>query len=52
MNVIDQVSVSVLPADTPAVIEVAHLTKVYKQTRAVDGISFSIARGSTTGTAS
>ena len=49
MNVIDQVSVSVLPADTPAVIEVAHLTKVYKQTRAVDGISFSIARGSTTG---
>jgi len=49
MNVIDQVSVSVLPAGTPAVIEVAHLTKVYKQTRAVDGISFSIARGSTTG---
>ena len=49
MNVIDQVSVSVLPADTPAVIEVAHLTKVYKQTRAVDGISFSIGRGSTTG---
>src|SRR6516165_11910966 len=49
MNVIDQVSVSVLPADTPAVIEVAHLTKVYKQTRAVDGISFSIPRGSITG---
>ena len=49
MNVIDQVSVSVLPADTPAAIEVAHLTKVYKQVRAVDGISFSIARGSTTG---
>jgi ABC-2 type transport system ATP-binding protein len=30
-------------------IEVAHLTKVYKQTRAVDGISFRIARGSITG---
>ena len=31
-----------------AAIEVAHLTKLYKQTRAVDNISFSIARGSTT----
>ena len=33
----------------PAAIEVAHLTKVYKQTRAVDDISFNIARGSITG---
>ena len=30
-------------------IDVAHLVKVYKTTRAVDGISFSIARGSITG---
>src|SRR3974390_827058 len=51
MNMIDQV-----PSPSPAVdakaataIEVAHLTKTYKQTRAVDGISFRIARGSTTG---
>jgi ABC-2 type transport system ATP-binding protein len=33
----------------PAAIEVAHLTKVYQETRAVDDISFSIAHGSTTG---
>ena len=32
-----------------AAIDVAHLVKVYKNTRAVDGISFSIARGSITG---
>jgi ABC-2 type transport system ATP-binding protein len=32
-----------------AAIEVAHLTKLYKTTRAVDGISFRIARGSITG---
>ena len=32
-----------------AAIEVAHLVKVYKSTRAVDDISFSIARGSITG---
>ena len=32
-----------------AAIEVAHLTKVYKTTRAVDDISFRIARGSITG---
>jgi ABC-2 type transport system ATP-binding protein len=32
-----------------AAIEVAHLVKVYKQTRAVDDISFRIARGSITG---
>jgi ABC-2 type transport system ATP-binding protein len=33
----------------PAAIDVAHLVKVYKTTRAVDDISFSIARGSITG---
>jgi ABC-2 type transport system ATP-binding protein len=51
MNVIDQVSQPIRPADAtaPAAIEVAHLTKLYKQTRAVDDISFRIARGSTTG---
>src|SRR5213080_1174738 len=32
-----------------AAIEVAHLVKVYKTTRAVDDLSFSIARGSITG---
>src|SRR6476646_1237217 len=32
-----------------AAIEVAHLVKLYKTTRAVDGISFRIARGSITG---
>src|SRR4030088_497127 len=36
------------PFGSPA-IEVAHLVKVYKTTRAVDDISFSIARGSITG---
>jgi len=35
------------PAGSPA-IEVAGLVKVYKKTRAVDGISFEIARGSIT----
>src|SRR3974390_30038 len=51
MNVIDQVPVSVAPAEAkvPAAIEVARLVKVYKQTRAVDDISFSIPRGSITG---
>ena len=41
-----------LPAADPAVsaaIEVSHLVKVYKTTRAVDDISFRIARGSITG---
>ncbi len=33
----------------PAAIEVAHLVKLYKTTRAVDDISFRIARGSITG---
>jgi ABC-2 type transport system ATP-binding protein len=32
-----------------AAIEVAHLVKLYKTTRAVDGVSFRIARGSITG---
>src|SRR5882724_13642504 len=32
-----------------AAIEVSHLVKTYKKTRAVDDISFSIARGSITG---
>src|SRR6202140_4747845 len=32
-----------------AAIEVAHLVKVYKTTRAVDDVSFRIARGSVTG---
>src|SRR5581483_3934375 len=35
--------------DETAAIEVAHLVKFYKQTRAVDDISFSVARGSITG---
>src|SRR6202142_4565616 len=41
-----------LPAADPGVsaaIEVAHLVKLYKTTRAVDGISFRLARGSITG---
>jgi ABC-2 type transport system ATP-binding protein len=36
------------PPGAPA-IEVAHLVKVYKTTRAVDDVSFAIARGSITG---
>src|SRR5438270_13806599 len=35
--------------DGPAAIEVAHLVKLYKTTRAVDDISFRIAPGSITG---
>ena len=35
--------------DQTAAIEVVHLVKFYKKTRAVDGISFSIARGSIAG---
>src|SRR3989337_2894477 len=41
-----------LPATDPtasAAIEVGHLVKVYKTTRAVDDVSFRIARGSITG---
>ena len=44
--------ISGLPATDPtgfAAIEVAHLVKLYKTTRAVDDISFRIARGSITG---
>src|SRR5437016_10602059 len=33
----------------PAAIDVAHLIKLYKATRAVDDVSFRIARGSITG---
>jgi ABC-2 type transport system ATP-binding protein len=36
------------PAGSPA-IDVAHLVKVYKTTRAVDDVTFAIARGSITG---
>ncbi|MBI5131171.1 MAG: ABC transporter ATP-binding protein [Rhodopseudomonas palustris] len=48
---LDTASSPGLPAsDTPAAaIEVAHLVKVYKTTRAVDDISFRVARGSITG---
>jgi ABC-2 type transport system ATP-binding protein len=35
--------------ESPAAIDVAHLTKLYKTTRAVDDVSFKIARGSVTG---
>jgi ABC-2 type transport system ATP-binding protein len=48
----DGAASSQLPAADPstsAAIEVAHLVKLYKTTRAVDGISFRIARGSITG---
>src|ERR1700745_1343131 len=41
-----------LPATDPkgsAAIEVAHLVKLYRTTRAVDDVSFCIARGSVTG---
>lgn len=37
------------PSATPAAIDVEHLVKVYKTTRAVDDVSFRIARGSITG---
>jgi ABC-2 type transport system ATP-binding protein len=36
-------------ANVPAAIAVTHLTKIYKQTRAVDDISFRITSGSVTG---
>ena len=35
--------------DRSAAIDVAQLVKVYKTTRAVDGVTFRIARGSITG---
>src|SRR3954452_21571263 len=37
------------PASPTAAIEVEHLVKIYKATRAVDDVSFRIARGSITG---
>lgn len=40
---------TVADSTSSAAIEVDRLVKVYKQTRAVDGISFSISRGSITG---
>ena len=43
---------ALLPATDPegsAAIEVAHLVKLYKTTRAVDDVSFRISRGSVTG---
>ena len=40
---------TVADRQTPAAIAVEHLVKVYKQTRAVDDISFSLPRGSITG---
>ena len=48
----EDATLSNLPATDPAgsaAIDVAHLIKLYKTTRAVDGVSFSIARGSITG---
>jgi ABC-2 type transport system ATP-binding protein len=56
MNVPEMVSSDATPAQSPVVgpqspaaIDVAHLTKLYKTTRAVDDVSFRIARGSVTG---
>src|SRR5580698_4378359 len=44
-----QLTVRMTIDGTEAAIEVADLVKVYKTTRAVDGVSFRIARGSITG---
>src|SRR5260370_37270454 len=49
---IQETSLAALPATDPArpaAIEVEHLVKVYKTTRAVDDVSFRIAHGSITG---
>src|SRR4051794_41626193 len=48
---VQDIASATLPAASAgsAAIEVAQLVKVYKTTRAVDGISFRIARGSITG---
>src|SRR6266576_3834201 len=47
---IQETSLAALPdPDGSAAIEVARLVKVYKTTRAVDDVSFRIARGSITG---
>jgi ABC-2 type transport system ATP-binding protein len=47
--VMAQLTVRMTIDGTEAAIEVADLVKVYKTTRAVDGVSFRIARGSITG---
>jgi ABC-2 type transport system ATP-binding protein len=56
MNVPEMVNSDATPAqpaaagpEGSAAIDVAHLIKLYKTTRAVDGVSFRIARGSITG---
>src|SRR5215217_647747 len=56
MNVPEMVNSDATPAQSPAAgpegsaaIDVAHLIKLYKTTRAVDDVSFRIARGSVTG---
>ena len=56
MNVPEMVDSDATPAQSPAAgpessaaIDVAHLIKLYKTTRAVDDVSFRIARGSITG---
>src|SRR5437870_12021928 len=56
MNVPEMVNSDATPAQSPAAgpegpaaIDVAHLIKLYKTTRAVDDVSFAIARGSITG---
>src|ERR1043165_7052945 len=49
---VEEASTSSLPLPGPPglpAIDVAHLVKVYKTTRAVDDVSFAIARGSITG---
>src|SRR3978361_426994 len=49
---VEDAPIAGLPAPDPAAsaaIEVAHLVKVYKTTRAVDDVSFRIARGGITG---
>ncbi|RED38291.1 ABC-2 type transport system ATP-binding protein [Rhodopseudomonas thermotolerans] len=45
----NQPQTAALRAAAAAAIEVAHLSKVYKTARAVDGISFTVPRGSVTG---
>src|SRR3954449_10839998 len=46
----EQPATAHLPASAPGpAIDVAHLVKLYKATRAVDDVTFSIARGSITG---
>ena len=56
MNVPEMVNSDATPAQSPAAgpessaaIDVAHLIKLYKTTRAVDDVTFRIARGSITG---